>query len=494
MEKILLDTNIFIYLEDNKITDDKIIKLTKNLFDSDKYKIVIHPKSKFEIEKMKDKEKKEIFKSKIAVYKEISNPPVPNKEFHELVGCKNGHDEIDNTLLFSVKRNCVSYLITNDTNLKKKSSIVGLSDRVLTIDEALEKFRPDTIDFSKTPPFIEEKFLYELDIEDPFFDSLKDDYSGFTEWFVKKQIDDVKAYVTFNKKRITSFLMLKKEDEKEDYSNFSKPFEPKKRLKVSTLKVSDTGKKIGETFIKLIVQKALDLNVEEIYVTVFDKQSQLIDLLNEYGFKYYCYKNTNRSNGEIIKENIYVKQAKPIDEYYPFIRIDDRKVFLVPIKEKYHNLLFREYEKNVQLSIYDLDGLNTSSNCLKKAYLCDSKIKQITPGSILLFYSSGKKRAITSLGIVDATFDRFDSFEEMYRIIRKRTAYEDIELRKNYKDDKLVILFKTYYSFENYVSFDFLLKNNIVKGNIQSITQISNDKLEMILDESKIEKEKYFIS
>ena len=82
----------------------------------------------------------------------------------------------------------------------------------------------------------------------------------------------------------------------------------------------------------------------------------------------------------------------------------------------------------------------------------------------------------------------------MYRIIRKRTAYEDIELRKNYKDDKLVILFKTYYSFENYVSFDFLLKNNIVKGNIQSITQISNDKLEMILDESKIEKEKYFIS
>ena len=53
-------------------------------------------------------------------------------------------------------------------------------------------------------------------IEIAEFDSLKDDYSGFTEWFVKKQIDDAKAYVTFNQKRITSFLMLKKEDEKED--------------------------------------------------------------------------------------------------------------------------------------------------------------------------------------------------------------------------------------------------------------------------------------
>ena len=49
MEKILLDTNMFIYLEDYAVTEDKVATLTKRLFDSDQYKIVIHPKTKEEI-------------------------------------------------------------------------------------------------------------------------------------------------------------------------------------------------------------------------------------------------------------------------------------------------------------------------------------------------------------------------------------------------------------------------------------------------------------
>lgn len=35
MKKILLDTNMFIYLEDNKVIEQKILTLTKRLFDSD---------------------------------------------------------------------------------------------------------------------------------------------------------------------------------------------------------------------------------------------------------------------------------------------------------------------------------------------------------------------------------------------------------------------------------------------------------------------------
>ena len=52
MEKILLDTNMFIYLEDYAVTEDKVATLTKRLFDSDQYKIVIHPKTKEEILKI----------------------------------------------------------------------------------------------------------------------------------------------------------------------------------------------------------------------------------------------------------------------------------------------------------------------------------------------------------------------------------------------------------------------------------------------------------
>ena len=493
MEKILLDTNMFIYLEDYAVTEEKVATLTKRLFDSDQYKIVIHPKTKEEILKISDSEKRAIFSSKISVYREIKAAPKVTKEFNDMVGCNNSHDAIDNELLFSIYRNCAQYLITNDKELVKKSHKIGLSDRVLSIDQALEKFQEKVSEDIRKPVFINYKYLHELDINDTFFDSLKDDYAGFEEWFKKKQSKEAQAYVTEFDGKLTSFLMLKVECEDEEYKDFLKPFIPAKRLKISTLKVNDTGKRIGETFIKIIVNKAIKENVEEIYVTVFDKQEFLIDMLESYGFKKYTKKRTLKSDGEIELENVLVKSMKNKENYYPFFEIGNNRIFLVPIRDKYHHLLFQESEKQFQLSFEDFQGKNVASNSLKKAYLCDSKIKQIQKGSILLFYSSRAKKAITSLGIVDAVFTKFNNFDEMFNLVKKRTAYDEHELRENFKNDKLVILFKLYYSFDNYVSFEFLKNNGIVNGPIQTIQHINKEHLLKILEKCKMNKEIYLI-
>lgn len=493
MEKILLDTNMFIYLEDYAVTEDKVATLTKRLFDSDQYKIVIHPKTKEEILKISDSEKRAIFSSKISVYREIKSAPKVTKEFNDAVGCNNSHDAIDNELLFSIYRNCAQYLITNDKDLIKKSQKIGLSNRVLSIDQALEKFQEKVSEDIRKPVFINYKYLHELDINDAFFDSLKLDYAGFEEWFKKKQSKEAQAYVTEFDGKLTSFLMLKVENEDEDYKDFLKPFKPARRLKISTLKVTDTGKRIGETFIKIIVEKAIKENVEEIYVTVFDKQEFLIDMLESYGFKKYTKKKTPRSDGGIELENVLVKSMKNKENFYPFFEIDDNRIFLVPIRDKYHHLLFQESEKQFQLSLEDFQGKNVASNSLKKAYLCDSKIKQIQKGSLLLFYSSVTKKSITSLGIVDAVFNKFDNFDEMFNLVKKRTAYDEHELRENFKNDKLVILFKLYYSFNNYVDFEFLKSNGIVNGAIQTIQHINKEQLLQILEKCKMKKEIYLI-
>ena len=493
MEKILLDTNMFIYLEDYTVTEDKVAILTKRLFDSDQYKIVIHPKTKEEILKISDSEKRAIFSSKISVYREIKSAPKATKEFNDTVGCNNSHDVIDNELLFSICRNCAQYLITNDKDLIKKSQKIGLSDRVLSIDQALEKFQEKAPEDVRKPVFINYQYLHELDINDAFFDSLKLDYAGFEEWFKEKQSKEAQAYVTEFDGKLTSFLMLKVENEDEDYKDFLKPFKPARRLKISTLKVADTGKRIGETFIKIIVEKAIKEDVDEIYVTVFDKQEFLIDMLESYGFKKYTKKKTPRSDGGIELENVLVKSMKNKENYYPFFEIDDNRIFLVPIRDKYHHLLFQESEKQFQLSLEDFQGKNVASNSLKKAYLCDSKIKQIQKGSILLFYSSGTKKYITSLGIVDAVFNKFDNFDEMFNLVKKRTAYDEHELRENFKNDKLVILFKLYYSFDNYVDFEFLKSNRIVNGAIQTIQHINKEQLLQILEKCKMKKEIYLI-
>ena len=56
-EKILLDTNMMIYILDDHVLDEQISKLTKILYDSDKYVIAIHPNTIVEARKIKDQNK-----------------------------------------------------------------------------------------------------------------------------------------------------------------------------------------------------------------------------------------------------------------------------------------------------------------------------------------------------------------------------------------------------------------------------------------------------
>lgn len=484
-EKILLDTNMMIYLLDDHILDEKISKLTKILYDSDKYIIAIHPNTIVEARKIKDQNKKNIFISKLEVYKIIENPPRATEDFNKQVGFKNKNDLIDNEMLYAVERNCVSYFITNDKELLKKAEILKLNDRVLSIDDAINKFKEEEKVIVETPVFIKKEFLYNMDLNDDFFTTLRFDYKGFDNWFIKKQRKEEMAYVTMTKEnKVTSFLMLKEEDENEDYSAFEKPFSPAKRIKVSTFKVSDTGKKIGECFIKIMVNEAIQKNVDEIYVTTFEKQESLIYLLKQYGFKLFTHKNTTKSDDTIEREAIYVKNIKDKSQY-PFVQLKDQGIFVFPVIPKYHKLLFEDAEESYQISIDDTQGKNTSANAIKKAFISNAKIKKIKPGDIVWFYASHNRKAITVLGIVETTWNDFESQEEIFNIVRKRTAYDEEELKLVTQLDSLVIMFKHYITFKNPITYDFLYNNGIVNGYIQGPISIEREDFEKIIEEGQ---------
>ena len=151
-------------------------------------------------------------------------------------------------------------MITNDKKIKAISSRIGLGEKVLTITEAISLF--SSIDNSQlqTPVTIEKVPLYSLDINDPFFTSLREDYYGFDNWFSGKQETQEKAYVSFfDNSLLGSFLMMKIEDENENYSDFNHPFKKAKRVKISTFKVADQGKSIGEAFIKISIDFLFDM-------------------------------------------------------------------------------------------------------------------------------------------------------------------------------------------------------------------------------------------
>lgn len=83
----------------------------------------------------------------------------------------------------------VDILITEDKKIHKKANVLGIQDKVYTIDSFLERT------FAEHPDLVNYKVLNvqkikfgQLSLEDPFFDSLKADYIGFDKWFIKNMI------------------------------------------------------------------------------------------------------------------------------------------------------------------------------------------------------------------------------------------------------------------------------------------------------------------
>ena len=174
MIKILLDTNMLIYREDHSVVNNKVLELTKILYDSNRYRIVIHPMTFDDINNIKNKEEKKIIYSKLQIYNIIDKPPQATKDFNFLVGCsKIPNDLIDNNLLYAVYKDCVSYLITNDKKLRNKAQKIGVADRVLRIEEAINKFKPLEEKEIRTPAFISHEYLYNIELNDNYIDLVK---------------------------------------------------------------------------------------------------------------------------------------------------------------------------------------------------------------------------------------------------------------------------------------------------------------------------------
>lgn len=311
---------------------------------------------------------------------------------------------------------------------------------------------------------------------------MRDDYEDFDGWFQKKQGEGKKAFIIRNKDRqVTSFLMLKEEAADDDDDTFLKKLPQVKRLKVSTFKVTDKGKRIGETFIKIMMRFAIQKEVGIIYVTIFPKQEQLISVLSEYGFKLYTKKTTKNAKGQYLMENVYVKDMSETN-YFPNIEYTDQRVFLVPIRPEFNKLLFPESEINPQLTIDDLGGDITSANAIKKAYICNSNTKQIRAGDLLFFYSTRENMRLTAIGVVDIVYNSFENFDEIKKLVNKRTAYTDEQLREVVKQDSLVILFKHYLTFEEEITYKDLLNMEVVSSGIQQIQKIDLEKMKRIIE------------
>ncbi|RLG23423.1 hypothetical protein DRN85_09380 [Methanosarcinales archaeon] len=482
--RILIDTNIFIYREDDHVLSSDLQNILRilNLL---KVEILVHPKSIEEIRKDRNEDRKKIMLSKIRTYPLLESPPDPSRDnsFLSFVGdSSKPNDYIDNAILYAVYTDAIDFLITEDKGIHNKATRLGIKERVLSLEDALEIFEKDFYNERVGhPPALKEEFIYNLDVSDPFFDSLKEEYEEFETWFKKISREGRRCWVHFRKNgTIGALLVYKVENEPID-SNPS--FPAKERLKISTFKVTHMGYKIGELFIKLSVEYSVKNGLAEIYLTHFTQQDDyLVDLISEYGFNKVA---INRRGEDIFVKELFpdmkvIKSLSPIEiskKFYPNF-YDGRKInkFIVPIRPEYHERLFIDYTGR-QTTLFEHAGeFIIEGNTIKKAYLSHSRITKISPGDLLLFYRSRDRKEITSLGIAEEIYPNLQDKDEIMRRVGKRTVYSVDEIEEMAKKPTIVILFTWHFHLSNPLKLKDLIEMGVLTGSPQSITEISHEK------------------
>lgn len=490
MIKVLLDTNIIVYRESDNVYKERIGELFKIIDNNpDMYKY-IHPIIKQELLQNFHNEKRDLLLDRLTSYNVLNSSRNVDYKLKTITSPlnKTDNDQIDDIILNELYIGKVDFLVTEDKKIKEKSILLGIGHKVMNINEFIFSNKAEKSINHNILDIYKVKFG-DLDINDPFFDSLKNDYPGFLSWYEKKRQEDVYCYKEQN--RILGLLFLKNEEpELEDYSDIKPPMKKNRKLKISTFKVEISGKKIGERFMKIIFDQALFSMVDEIYVTIYDNDEKKINLIRyfeKFGFQYYGKKNN---------ELVYIRSMKkffdsdyPLKSYPYFKRNND--TFIIPIKPKYHtyllpdSILHRETYNNIHMPVEYAINKYYITNC---GWLEIPKI-----GDNIVFYRSKQEGAIakyssvlTTIGIVTNIFIPRNS-QELIDKVSGRTVYDENELRITYSKNTYVIEFAYITTLDKKLNYDFCKANGILDDAPRGVLKIDNIKFQKILEFGKVD-------
>lgn len=444
--KILLDTNIIIHREANKIYKPEIGELFKWI-DNLKYSKYIHPLTVEELDRYKDPNALDTMSIKIKSYNLLKHQAPLGEEILKVSKkIDNQENDINDTqILNEVFEGRVDILISEDKKIHTKANLLGIADKVYKIESFLEKVtseNPELVDYKVLA--VKKVDFAEVDIKNEFFDSFRHDYNEFDTWFNSKSEEP--CYVCYSDGNLSAFLFVKIENENENYSNINPVFEPKKRLKIGTLKVTGNGYKIGERFLKTIFDNAIQFKVKEIYVTLFTKrpeQEQLIEMLEEWGFTFHGIKTTK--NGE---EKVYLRSFSRENSVnlinpkltFPFLSRKTDK-YIIKIEPQYHTELFPD-SINTREDIRKYTENEPHRNRISKVYISHSFDRNLKSGDLLIIYRMGEtspkkySSTITTICIVENIQNNFPTFEEFFNACNRRTMISKEELKTNWWDKK----------------------------------------------------------
>ncbi|WP_187647749.1 N-acetyltransferase [Nitrosophilus labii] len=313
--------------------------------------------------------------------------------------------------------------------------------------------------------YIEVKKFSEIDLNDPFFDSLKRDYSDFPEWFKRKAKEGAKAFIlNRDDGSLQAFLYLKEEDTVNDVYP---PLPNGKKIKIGTFKVDPHGTRLGERFLKIAIDYAYENNARCLYVTTYkEKHPQLVKLFEEFGLKYY---------GSKGQESVFVKEMFKLEgnltERYPLVEIkDETKIYVLGIYPEYHTRLFPDSKLKTENSDEIIRDISHTNGIFKNYIAKIHGLQKLKPGDVLVIYRTkdkGRQSAryssvLTSLCVVleKKHQDEFRDFSDFYIYCKPYSVFTRNELMYQYKTgDKKVVRMTYNVAFKKRLIKEYIEKN-----------------------------------
>lgn len=297
---------------------------------------------------------------------------------------------------------------------------------------------------------LELKQFKSINLNDIFFDSLKESYDEFSDWFSRKAEETAYVFEQDNG-MIDGFLYLKVEVGA--VLDVSPPLPPARRLKVGTMKINPHGTKMGERFVKKIVDHAIHKDTEEVYVTVFSHHEGLLQLLKRYGFLQVATKTTLNGVELVLAKRIHSSFIS-ISQSYPLVSLRGVRAYVVAIDPKWHTRLLPDSMLNNESS--DIVEDISSANSIHKVYMAGMRgMESLRPGDVIVIYrkNDGQGHAhyrsvATSVGVVEECrhISTFSTKDEFFRYCSPYSVFTASELEQLWARKNFPHLFKFSYN------------------------------------------------
>ncbi len=500
-QSYLIDTNVVIELEDNHNVNPISAEFLK-LASTYKADVFVHETAKDDITRDKDVKRQKISLSKFNKFQMLDKVVgLTREQLQKSFGFLNKpNDVVDATLLHALKIGAVGFLVTEDQGLHRRAEYYTpeLANRVLFVAQATALLKTTYEEEDTSVKYVDEVPAYSIPLEDPIFDSLREGYPKFDDWWQEKCVRKHRQCWVVHDDGLAGVIVRK--DETLDDTDAQTP--AKRILKICTFKVRPErrGTKLGELLLKQAFWYAQINKYDLAYVTVYPTQVALINLLEYYGFN-----NTYaKDDGELIYEKEFFRNPLILTgnnvnyftaarENYPRFSVQAPvQAFGVPIKEAYHDILFPDLNQNLNFH-ETTTRLQKPGNTIRKVYLCRAKSKLGRTGSLLFFYKGKSKslpsQAITAIGVFE-DLKSATSTQELMQLCGGRSVYSEKELDDwNATPDNpvKVINFLLAGYIEPALNINFLRENGIFQGQPpQSIFRISRQQLTAMIPRIQI--------